>query len=466
MTNVTDILLKFADETRYEDIPEEALHESKRILMDGLGSALAGIASDKGKIGVSMARCFQGAPQSTIIGEGGKVSAPVAAFANAELLNGLDLDPIPHIPPILIPAMLAVAEAENATGKEFLRAFTIAQELALRITSCFGSVMMASLAKYGKNPDVFGNSNEHILSAAVGNAMLMKLDRERMGQALGIAAYYCPLPVCRDWESTNPKTMIKYSPVSWIAQGAVQAAYMAREGYTGNKYTLDSEFGFPVIYCRIDDVWDPEKVVDGLGEKWLLTNEYSYKPYPCCRFIHSALDGTYRLLDKYHFGAEEIEELSVTTSAFKAHPDQYAVHNQVDAQFSMPYNLSLAVLGYAPGPQWQSRRLLTDPQVHRFMDKVKMHVDPDFGKKTQADPLSFYSKVEIKARGEVFTEETWHVSGASHTEAQLSDEDMVNHFRMMGEAMITEDKIEQAIETIWNLDQEPSLEKLMKLISR
>lgn len=464
--NVTDILLKFADETRYEDIPEEAIHEAKRILLNGLGNALGGIASDKGKIGVAMARRFGGEPQATVIGEGGKVSAPMAAFANAELLNGLDLDPIPHIPPILLPAMLAVAEAENATGREFLRAFTVAQELALRITGCFGSVMMASLSKYGKNPDVFGNSNEHILGTAVGNAMLMKLDREKMGQALGIAAYYCPLPVCRDWESTNPKSMIKYSPVSWVAQGAVQAAYMAREGFTGNAYTLDSEFGFPVIYCRIEDVWDPEKVVKGLGENWLITSRYSYKVYPCCRFIHSALDSTYKLLEQYHFGAEEIEELHVTTSAFKAHPDQYSVHNQVDAQFSMPYNLALAVLGYAPGPQWQSRRLLTDPQVHKFMGKVKMDVDPDFGAKKAADPQSFYSKVEIKARGEVFSAETWHASGESRTEAQLSDEELAKRFRMMAEAMITGEKIERAIEAVWKLDEAASLSDLMKLVSR
>ena len=47
--------------------------------------------------------------------------------------------------------------------------------------------------------------------------MLMKLNEKQMRNAIGIAAYYCSLGVCRDWESTSPKSMIKYVPVSWMA---------------------------------------------------------------------------------------------------------------------------------------------------------------------------------------------------------------------------------------------------------
>ena len=243
MKKVTDAFLDFALNTRFEDLPAEVVHEVKRVLIDGIGNALGGLSSDKGKFALSFARKTGGIPESTIIGIGGKCSAPVAAFTNSELLNWLDMDPIPHIPPIVIPSVLAVAEAQKASGKEFLLALAVAHDIAARLNRVLGSVMMNSLAKYGKTPDVFGNSNENMLGAAIGNAMLMKLDREHMAHALGISAYFCPLPVCRDWESTIPKSMIKYAPVSWCAQGAVQAAMLASEGYTGNAYTLDSEIG-------------------------------------------------------------------------------------------------------------------------------------------------------------------------------------------------------------------------------
>ena len=114
MKKVSDAFVDFALEYRdYDRLPSEIASETKRILLNSLGIAVGGLASDKGKIGIEMARKMGGVPESTLIGVGGKFSAPVAAFANAELLNGLDMDALPHIPPIVIPAILAVAEARG-----------------------------------------------------------------------------------------------------------------------------------------------------------------------------------------------------------------------------------------------------------------------------------------------------------------------------------------------------------------
>ena len=117
--SVTNKILDFAEKYgKYENLPEEVIHEIKMTLLDGIGNALAGIASDKGKIGIAMAHELGGKEEATLIGVGGKVSAAAAAFANAELLNGLDNDPIPHIPPTVIPSILAVAEKEKINGKQ------------------------------------------------------------------------------------------------------------------------------------------------------------------------------------------------------------------------------------------------------------------------------------------------------------------------------------------------------------
>ena len=103
MGKVSNAFIDFACEySNYNKLPERVIQGAKKVLLDGIGDALGGISSDKGKIGVSMARAMGGVPQSTLIGIGGKYSAPVAAFANAEMLNGLDLDPVPHIPPIVV----------------------------------------------------------------------------------------------------------------------------------------------------------------------------------------------------------------------------------------------------------------------------------------------------------------------------------------------------------------------------
>ena len=458
---VTDALLDFASKfSNFDMLPENVTHEAKRILIDGIGNILGGIASDKGKIGIAFARKMGGTPESTLIGVGGKFPASVAAFANSELLNGLDWDPVPHIPPIVLPPLLAVAEAEKVSGKQFLAALCVATEVALRLSSVIMSIMGASIEKYGKTPDVFGNSNESVIGAAIGTALLMGLDRERVGQALGISAYLCSSPVCRDWESTLPKSMIKYAPVSWLAQAGVQSAMLAREGYTGNVYTLDSEYGFPKFYCREDGVWDPDAVIEGIGEYWksLLFN---YKPYPCCRYLHSILAAFIKILDKYHFSPNEIDEVRCYTAAFVPHPDQYSVKNQIDAQFSSPYNFALVAHNYKIGPQWQAKRALSDPLIHSFMRKVKMFVAPEFAALRQKDKNSWYGRVEVDVDGNTYTQVEEYARGANLTEVALSDEDLFEKFRENASYLLPDHKTERAIELIMELEKQDNLDELL-----
>jgi 2-methylcitrate dehydratase PrpD len=103
MRNISDDLVTFIVRTGYEDLPGEVVHEAKRCLLDATGCAIAGIATDKGEIAVSLARRSGGPREATVLGVGDRVSVPGAAAANAELINALDYDDIPHIHPFAIP---------------------------------------------------------------------------------------------------------------------------------------------------------------------------------------------------------------------------------------------------------------------------------------------------------------------------------------------------------------------------
>jgi 2-methylcitrate dehydratase len=164
-------------------------------------------------------------------------------MANAELINALDYDAIPHVHPFAIPPALALSESTGASDEDLILSTVIAQEIARRMTLALSN-MMATLTSEAKMPDVWGNANECIFGATAGAAKVLCLGKEKVAHALGIGAYLCPLPACRDWEETAPKSMIKYVPVGWVCQGAVTAAVLAQEGFTGNASVLDGEFGF------------------------------------------------------------------------------------------------------------------------------------------------------------------------------------------------------------------------------
>ena len=100
MDTVMEKLVGFARDTGYDDLPQEVVKETKRVLLDSLGCALCGHWMDRGKIAVKVARRLGGVPESSIIGTGNRVSCAVAAFCNGELMNTQDFDAIlgNHIP--------------------------------------------------------------------------------------------------------------------------------------------------------------------------------------------------------------------------------------------------------------------------------------------------------------------------------------------------------------------------------
>ena len=60
MTSIATTLAHFAADTRFEDLPPDVVAESKRILLDFLGCALAAVDLDKGRIGIEFAGILGG----------------------------------------------------------------------------------------------------------------------------------------------------------------------------------------------------------------------------------------------------------------------------------------------------------------------------------------------------------------------------------------------------------------------
>ncbi len=70
MGSINQEVARFVVETKFEHLPEAVVHEAKRILLDSVGCALAGITTDKGKISIELAGRLDGPAESSIIGAG------------------------------------------------------------------------------------------------------------------------------------------------------------------------------------------------------------------------------------------------------------------------------------------------------------------------------------------------------------------------------------------------------------
>jgi 2-methylcitrate dehydratase PrpD len=461
MRNISDDLVAFVVRTGYEDLPAEVVHEAKRCLLDAIGCAIAGIATDKGKIAVSLARRLGGPREATVLGVGDRVSASGAAAANAELINALDYDDIPHIAPFAMPPALAVAESAGASGKDLILGIVLAREICRRFTLALSN-MLNKLTTEAKTPDVFGNANECIVGGTAGAAKILRLERERVAHALGISAYLCPLPVCRNWEEAIPKSMIKYVPVSWVSQGSVTAAFLAKEGYTGNPRVFDGEYGFWRFYGA--ERWEPEIIADRLGEQWRFM-EMAYKTYPCCTFFHAQLDAFIDIIEKNGLQPEDIESVNSYSIPFVANPVPYDVETQVDVQFSLPFVLSAAANRIRVGADWQEHDTIRDPKIRAFMKKVKMHVDPQIVEMKRKNPRTWPARVEVNAKGATYTAEALYMRGTNFTDRSLSDDALVEKFRHNASRQLTPARIDEAIDRIWSVDKAATVSELMGTVT-
>lgn len=458
---VSERLVRFASELRYEDLPPAVVHAAKRLLLDTLGCTFAGWQNDKGRLAANLMIELGGEPKALVIGTKRRISPTNAAFANAELTNALDFDAIPHLPPVTIPPLLAAAEAGRHSGKALILALVIAYEIGARLSGA-SSQMAAALLETNTTPEVFGINDEAIMASAVAIAAMNRLGPQATAYALGLGGYYCPPQSSHDWETGTPKSNVKYSPVGWVAQGAVTAAMLAGTGFTANPIVLDGPAGFARFYGW--PRWKAERAVAGLGSEWRILDP-DFKPYAACRYIHSRLDCVIALVDRHKIRPEAIERIHSLGPPFVANPDQRDIRTAEDAQFSIPYMLAVAALGMPVDARCQRKELLHDPAIHRMMAKIDWGTHPRTTETKRADPHSFIASAEIVAGGQRLFEEVAAARGTGAIPAlRLSDATLDAKFLGNAGLRLSTPAARRLADQIWRIDEAADIGRLTALM--
>src|SRR5581483_4419906 len=91
--HATEQMVDFAYDCDFAALPDNAVEVRRALLIDSIGCALAGHGVAKGTAAVRAAADFGSGTDATIAGAG-RASLMGATFANAELLNAIDMDSI------------------------------------------------------------------------------------------------------------------------------------------------------------------------------------------------------------------------------------------------------------------------------------------------------------------------------------------------------------------------------------
>src|SRR5262249_45408592 len=136
--DLTRKLARFVISAHLADMPEAVRHEAKRTLLNWVGCALGGSQHETVANAVAALSGFFGARQATLFGRPERPDALHAALLNGISSHVLDFDDTHtqttiHPPAPLAPAIFALAEYQQVSGRDFIEALVVGVEAECRI---------------------------------------------------------------------------------------------------------------------------------------------------------------------------------------------------------------------------------------------------------------------------------------------------------------------------------------------
>jgi len=212
---------------KYETLPAEAVELCKHVVLDGLAVIHAGSTEPEGvgRLVMQYVRRMGGTPEASVITGGFKTSMENAAFANGTMAHALDFDntsyPTNHPTSPTLPAILAIAEHNGASGKQVIDALATAFEAQARFR--LAGTGMATGVGFHK-PSTAG-----MFGATAAAVKLLSLTQEQALVAFGVAGSRASSL------SINTGTMTKSSHSGHGARMGVEAGMLAKIGWTASK---------------------------------------------------------------------------------------------------------------------------------------------------------------------------------------------------------------------------------------
>ena len=387
----------------YADLPHDVVHTAKALILDVLGViGGARLAPGIAELNARLSRWESSGSATGLVGKR-RYSPPTAAMANGAAAHALDFDDQHdparvHTSCVVLPALLATAEdVGRVSGRDFILAMAIGAELHARLgLACFNS-----LGKGWHPTMVFGT-----LAASVAAGRLLGLDAEGLSNALGMAYHQ----TSGSAQSMRDGVLSKRLGAGFAARNAVTGAFLAADGLTGTRRTLEGNAGLFALYERGEV--RTGIVTEGLGTSWR-TAEYSFKPYPCCRCNHTPI-GLGITLHESGVRAGDVETVEIRMGDVNwltvGEPYDVTRDSVVHAQFNASYSFARALADGRVDLSTYQKPAISDSRIVALAGRTRVVSAPEIDP-TAIEPARV--KVTLK-NGEVKEIASDTIKGSPH----------------------------------------------------
>ncbi len=448
--NIARKLAEYAHGLQYTNLPDEVVHEVKRRLIDSIGCAIGAFNSEPAKIARKIAGTVKGG--AAVFGANIKTTPDLAAFANGVAVRYLDyndtyLSKEPAHPSDNISACLAVAEAENKTGKDLITAIAIAYEVQCRLCDA------ASLRQRGWDHVTYG-----AFSSTLAAAKLMGLSIEKTVHALGLAGV---ANITLRQTRVGELSMWKGCAFANTARNAVFAADLARHGMTGPAPIFEGEKGF---MKQVSGHFELKGLGNGKRRPFKILDTY-IKFYPAEYHSQSAIEAAIELRKEIvaqGFSLErDIKSIEIRTfdAAYEiigSGPEKWDPKTRETADHSLPYCVAAALMNGEAGLNQFSEDRIKDSKLHKLIQKVKVIRDKGL---TNQYPEAMPNLIKIVTQdGMEFSKKISYPKG--HTRNPMTDDEVEEKFRRLAKGNISGQDIDNLLDVLWRLENVKSINKV------
>jgi 2-methylcitrate dehydratase PrpD len=447
--NPGEVLAAFAAGLHLHDIPEPVRRRAEDLLLDWLGSALAGRGATPVETIARFIEAMGAAqgPSEVLIHRRGS-SPLVAAVVNAASSHVVEQDDVHngsvfHPATVVFPPALAVAQALGASGAQLLEAVVAGYEVGIRVGEFLGR-------SHYRIFHTTGTAGTFAAAAAAGR--LLGLSAAQMQHAFGSAGTQS----AGLWEFLRDAADSKQLHTAHAAAAGLASAYLARDGFTGARRILEGAQG---LAAGTSTDANPARLTEGLGTRWALA-ETSFKFHASCRHTHPAADALLKAMQQHALRADDI--VHVTAWVHQAAldvlgpvVDPQTVHQ---AKFSMGTVLGLiACFGRAGLAEFEGH--WRDADVVAVRDKVRMVLDREVD---EAYPVRWIGKVLVDTRDgrqiAARVDEPKGDPGNTLTRAELEDK-AIRLARFSSAA--DEPEMRRVIERVWSIERAAVVGRLL-----
>ena len=435
------------------DIPPDVVGQIKTCLLDSLGCGLFGAARPWGVFAGNVAVSMSRGGVSSLFARPEKVSPADAALANGTAIHGFELDDAHlssshHPGAVTVAAVLAVAEARDASGADVLAALAAGYEVGIRVGICAGVSHSTSGFHVTGTVGTFG--------AAAAASHVLKLSPRQTAHALGIGGTQAA-----GLYSARTGAMTKRFHAGRASQSGILAALLAEQGFTGSLDILEAPFGG--FMSTMQGQFEPETILQDLGVRWEATR-VGLKPYASCASSHTIVDSV-RDLRRRGLTADGLVRLSIRMSK-KGQLNvgwRYQPVDVIAAQMNGYYIAAVTLLdGDAFIEQFAEARL-ADPKILDLLPRIEILHDPELDR----GGASKRHAVQVDAvlrDGQTMSVSVEQRRGS--VDHPLSATEAEQKFRRLAAASLLEPEVEEVIELVQRIEREPGVERLMSLLAR